>query len=117
MSAEKLKQMIEYIDSRIRRLEEEIRLLKGLREIMEQRIARLSAEPSREEIPAMLSEAGWRRYPSGEGEWCFADELPKAFVEELRSRGVIDLNGYRYVYKRLSGGKEVVARRRVGAKA
>jgi len=35
-------------------------------------------------------------------------------VEELRSRGVIDLNGYRYVYKRLSGGKEVVARRRVG---
>jgi hypothetical protein len=113
MSAEKLKQMIEYIDSKIRRLEEEIRLLKSLREIMEQKAVRLSAEPSEKEVPAILSEAGWRRYPSGEGEWCFADELPKTLVEELRERGMIDLDGYRYVYKRLSGGKEVVARRRV----
>jgi len=108
MSGEELKQIIEYIDSRIRRLEEEIRLLKSLREIMEDRVRRLSAEPSEKEIPAMLSEAGWRRYPSGEGEWCFADELPRAFVEELRERGIMDLDGYRYVYKRLSTGKEIV---------
>ena len=29
----------------------------------------------------------------------------------MKKRGVMDLDGYRYVYKRLSGGKEIVARR------
>ena len=58
MSGEELKRMIEYIDSRIRRLEEEIRLLKSLREVVEDRVRGLSAEPSWKEIPAMLSEAG-----------------------------------------------------------
>jgi len=53
MSGKKLKQMIEYIGSRIRRLEEEIRLLKSLREIMEDRVRGLSAEPSGKEVPAI----------------------------------------------------------------
>jgi hypothetical protein len=44
-------------------------------------------------------------------EWCFADELPGSFMEELRRKGIMDLDGYRYVYKRLSGGKEIVARK------
>jgi len=111
MSEEKFRQMIEYIDSKIRRLEEEIRLLKGLKEIMEHKIEGLSAEPSKERIQAVLSEIKWRGYPSGEGEWCFADELPENFIWELRKKGIMDLEGYRYVYKRLSGGKEIVSRR------
>jgi len=112
MGEERLRRVIEYIDSRIRILEEEIKLLKGLREIMEDKARRLSVEPSMEEVPAILSsEVRWRSYPSGEGEWCFADKLPKSFVEELKKKGVMDLDGYRYVYKRLSGGKEIVARR------
>jgi len=112
MGEERLRRMIEYIDSRIRVLEEEIKLLKGLREIMEDKVRRLSVEPSMEEISAILSsEVRWRSYPSGEGEWCFADELPRSFVEELKRKGMMDLDGYRYVYKRLSSGKEIVARR------
>jgi hypothetical protein len=112
MGEERLRRVIEYIDSRVKRLEEEISLLKGLREIMEDKVRRLSVEPSMEEVPAILSsEVRWRSYPSGEGEWCFADELPRSFVEELRRKGVMDLDGYRYVYKRLSSGKEIVARR------
>jgi len=112
MGEERLRRVIEYIDSRVKRLEEEISLLKGLRELMEDKVRRLSVEPSMEEAPAILSsEVRWRSYPSGEGEWCFADELPRSFVEELKKRGVMDLDGYRYVYKRLSGGKEIVARR------
>jgi len=113
MGEERLRQVIEYIDSRIRMLEEEISLLKGLRELMEDKVRRLSVEPSMEEVPAILSsEVRWRSYPSGEGEWCFADELPRSLVEELRRKGMMDLDGYRIcVYKRLSGGKEIVARR------
>ena len=111
MSEEKLKQLIEYLDSRIRMLEEELKLLKGLKEIMEDKVRRPSAEQSKEEIPVTLSEVKWRNYPSGEGEWCFADELPESFIEELRRKGIMDVDGYRYVYKRLSGGKEIVARK------
>jgi hypothetical protein len=111
MSGEKLKIMIEYIDSRIKMLQEELEYLKSLRELLESRIKRLSVKPSSEELPSILSEARWRRYPSGDGEWCFADELPRNFVEELREKGSMDLNRYRYVYKRLSGGKEVVSRK------
>jgi len=112
MGEERLRRAIEYIDSRIRMLEEEIELLKGLREIMEDKARRLSVEPTMEEVPAILSsEVKWRSYPSGEGEWCFADELPRSFVEELKKKGMMDLDGYRYVYKRLSSGKEIVARR------
>jgi protein gp37 len=112
MGEERLRRVIEYIDSRVKRLEEEISLLKGLREIMEDKVRRLSVEPLMEEVPAILSsEVKWRSYPNGEGEWCFADELPKSFIDELRRKAVMDLDGYRYVYKRLSGGKEIVARR------
>ena len=51
MGEEGLRRVIEYIDSRIRMLEEEISLLKGLREIMEDKARRLSVEPSMEEVP------------------------------------------------------------------
>jgi hypothetical protein len=116
MSEEKFKAMMEYIDSRIKRLEGELELMKCLREILENRIKRLGtaaerASKEREGLLAILSNANWRRYPSGEGEWCFADELPGNFVKELRERGSMDLNRYRYVYRRLSGGKEIVSRK------
>lgn|GEM_PF-854070 len=111
MSLRKLRTMVDYIDSKIRRLQDEIEYLKMLREFLEYRIGKLSIEPSNAELPAILSEANWKKYPSGEGEWCFADELPRNFVEELKEKGSETLNGYRYVYKKLSGGKEVVSRK------
>ena len=111
MSVRKLKTIVEYVDSKIKKLQDEIEHLKMLREFLEYRIKKLSVEPSNAELPAILSEANWRRYPSGEGEWCFADELPRNFIEELKGEGSKTLNGYRYVYKKLSGGKEVVSRR------
>jgi hypothetical protein len=102
---------MDYVDSKIRKLQDEIEHLQMLREFLEYRIKKLSIEPSNTELPAILSEANWRRYPSGEGEWCFADELPRNFIEELKRKGSKTLNGYRYLYKKLSGGKEVVSRR------
>jgi hypothetical protein len=106
-----LKTIVDYVDSKIRKLQDEIEHLKMLRDFLEYRIKKLSIEPSNAELPAILSEANWRRYPSGGGEWCFADELPRNFIEELKEKGSKTLNGYRYVYKKLSGGKEVVSRR------
>jgi hypothetical protein len=106
-----LKTIMDYVDSKIRKLQDEIEHLQMLREFLEYRIKKLSIEPSNTELPAILSEANWRRYPSGEGEWCFADELPRNFIEELKRKGSKTLNGYRYLYKKLSGGKEVVSRR------
>jgi len=106
-----MQELIEYIDLKIRRLQEELEYLKNLREFLEYKIGKLSIEPSTKELPAIISEANWRRYPSGAGEWCFADQLPKSFVEELKEKGSKTLNGYRYVYKKLSGGREVVSRR------
>jgi len=111
LSVRELKTIMDYVDSKIKKLQDEIEYLKMLRDFLEYRIKKLSIEPSNTELPAILSEANWRRYPSGEGEWCFADELPRNFIEELKGRGSKTLNGYRYVYKKLSGGKEVVSRR------
>jgi len=106
-----IQELIEYVDLKIRKLQEELEYLKNLREFLEYKIGKLSIEPSSKELPAIISEANWRRYPSGAGEWCFADQLPKSFVEELKEKGSKSLNGYRYVYKKLSGGREVVSRR------
>jgi len=114
LSVRELKTLMEYIDSKIRKLQEELEHLEDLKEFLEYRIGKLSIEPSSDEIPAILSEANWRRYPSGEGEWCFADELPRSFIQELKEKGSKTMNGCRYVYKKLSGGKEVVSRRVLG---
>jgi len=106
-----MQELIEYIDLKIRRLQEELEYLKNLRGFLEYKIGKLSIEPSTKELPAIISEANWRRYPSGAGEWCFADELPRCFIEELKEKSSKTLDGYRYVYKKLSGGREVVSRR------
>ena len=106
-----IRELIEYIDLKIKKIQEELEYLRGLKEFLEYKTRKLSVEPSSKELPAIISEANWRRYPSGEGEWCFADQLPRQFIEELKEKGSKTLNGYRYVYKRLSGGREVVSRR------
>jgi len=106
-----IQKLIEYVDLKIREIQEELEYLRSLREFLEYKVRKLSVEPSSREVPAVISEANWRRYPSGEGECCFADQLPRQFIEELREKGSKTLNGYRYVYKRLSGGREVVSRR------
>lgn len=41
-----------------------------------------------------MESARWRRYPSGRGEWCFADELPQSFVEKLK-KGPMEVAGRR----------------------
>ena len=55
----------------------------------------------------------WRPYPSGEGEWIFADEAPRSLVEALSSRGgSIVVGSYRYVLRE-GRAKSFIARRKV----
>ena len=106
-----IRELIEYVDLKIRKAQEELEYLRSLRGFLEYKARKLKVEPSTKELPAIISEANWRRYPSGDGEWCFADQLPRQFIEELKEKGSKTLNGYRYMYKKLSGGREVVSRR------
>lgn len=103
-----LKQLIEYIDLKIRKAQEELEYLKIVRDFLEYK---LSVEPSEEELPAILSEVNWRRYPSGSGEWCFADQIPRTFLDKLKKEKHIQCGEYIYMYKILSGGKEIVSRK------
>ncbi len=106
-----LKQLLEYLDLKIRKTEEELEYLRIVREFLEYMVDKLSVEPSEEELPGILSDVKWRRYPSGSSEWCFADQLPRRFIEELIKHGSRIVNGYRYTYKKLTDGREVVSRK------
>ena len=63
-----------------------------------------------------MKSVGWKRYPSGTGEWCFADQLPESFIKELKRSSNMskEVSGYIYRLKILSGGKEIVSRRGIG---
>ncbi len=74
-------------------------------------INKLDVEPSEEELPGILSDVKWMKYPSGIGEWCFANQLPRKFIEELIKHGSRIVDEYRYTYKKLNSGKEVVSRK------
>lgn len=110
MKKESMKTVIDYLDSRIKELEKELEALKLLKQLAEREAEKPSVEPSPKELAAILSEAKWRRYSSGRGEWCFADNLPEKFVEELKG-GAKTIESHVYSYKVLSGGKEIVVRR------
>lgn len=82
-----------------RKLDEVLALLKGLR----------GQAPSEEELKGL----NWRPYPSGEGEWIFADEAPQSLVEALSSRGgSMVVGSYRYVLRE-GRAKSFIARRKV----
>ena len=115
---EGLEEVLRYVEKRMEQAEKELEMLRLLKQFLEEKASKLAAkaEPQRtekrreEELAAAIESARWRTYRSGQGEWCFADELPKEFVDRLRS-GPVEFRGHTYVYKRLSGGKEIVARK------
>ena len=47
-----IQELIEYVDLKIRKLQEELEYLKNLREFLEYKIGKLSIEPSSKELPA-----------------------------------------------------------------
>jgi len=110
---EGLEEVLRYVEKRMEQVEKELEMLRLLKQYLEEKRAEEVIEkPARREeaLAAAIESARWRAYRSGQGEWCFADELPKEFVDKLRS-GPVEFRGHTYVYKRLSGGKEIVARR------
>jgi len=52
-----MQELIEYIDLKIRRLQEELEYLKNIREFLEYKVRKLGVEPSSKELPAIISEA------------------------------------------------------------
>ncbi|HDI46403.1 MAG TPA: hypothetical protein ENF82_01185 [Candidatus Methanomethylia archaeon] len=60
----------------------------------------------------VLEELNWRSYPSGEGEWIFADEAPASLLRTLSERGSVTISGYRYTLRE-GRTKRFVARKKV----
>jgi len=118
---EGLEEVLRYVEKRIEEVEKELGMLRLLKQFLEEKMWK--AVPKVEEVAlqeparrgegalaAAIESARWRTYRSGQGEWCFADELPREFVDRLRS-GPVEFRGHTYLYKKLSGGKEIVARK------
>ncbi len=103
-----LDEVLHYVEDRILQLETELRILRQVREILLSAQAEPPVEPSEED----LNNLGWRPYPSGRGEWVYADEAPQALVERLRreGRGIV-IGGYLYRLRSGATGKTFVSRR------
>ena len=118
--SEGLKEVLSYIEKRAEQIKKELEVLNLLKQYLEEKLSEVPprvkpqrpAEQRGERLGVIVAieSARWRVYRDGRGEWCFADELPKEFVDKLR-RGPVELQGHTYVYKRLSGGKEIVVRK------
>ena len=103
------RELLEWARLKIEKLEEELWVYRMILEVIEKKLKSIeSIEPS----PEDLDNLDWRKYPSGSGEWIFADRLPRRFLEKLRKTGSLIFGGYTYFYKVLSGGKEVVSRKK-----
>ena len=114
MSKEELLKLLDMVDERIRRVEEELKSLRKLRELIQAKILEIGGiRPEERELATILESVRWRRYPSGTGEWCFADQLPESFIKELKRspNKSKEVSGHIYRLKVLSGGKEIVSRR------
>jgi hypothetical protein len=102
-------ELIEWVRKKIAELEEELAKMREILSVLEnQQIAVQSAETFTEEDLAALP---WKEYPSGKGEWVFADQVPKALVERLEREGQVELGGYVYTLRKGSMGKRFVSRR------
>ena len=116
--SEDLKEILDYVEKKMEQVKKELEMLRLLRKYLEEKLWEAApqirpqkpAEQRERWLATAIESARWRAYRSGRGEWCFADELPKEFVDELR-KGPLEFRGHTYVYRRLSGGKEIVARR------
>jgi hypothetical protein len=85
-------ELIEWVKKRIAELEEELTKMKEILSVLEnQQVAVQGTETFTEEDLAALP---WKEYPSGKGEWVFADQAPKALVERLEREGQVELGGY-----------------------
>jgi len=64
----------------------------------------------------LLDGLNWHPYPSGEGEWIFADSAPPDLVNALeKAGGVCVLYGYRYRFRGPKDSpKKFIARRKIG---
>lgn len=114
MSKEEFLRLLDMVDERIRRVEEELENLRKLRELVQAKILEMGGvRPEERGLVTALESVKWKSYPSGTGEWCFADQLPEDFVKELRRspNRSKEVGGYIYRLKILSGGKEIVSRR------
>ena len=102
-------ELIEWVRKKIAELEEELAKMREILSILEsQQVTVQSAETFTEEDLATLP---WKEYPSGKGEWVFADQAPKALVERLEKEGQVELGGYVYSLREGSMGKRFVSRR------
>jgi hypothetical protein len=102
-------ELIEWVRKRIAELEEELTKMREILSILEnQQVTVQSAETFTEEDLAALP---WKPYQSGQGEWIFADQAPKALVERLEKEGQVELGGYVYSLREGSMGKKFVSRR------
>jgi hypothetical protein len=78
-------ELIDWVKKRIAELEEELSKMREILSVLEnQQTTVQSTETFTEEDLASLP---WREYPSGRGEWVFADQAPKALVERLEREG------------------------------
>jgi hypothetical protein len=102
-------ELIEWVRKRIAELEEELAKMREILSVLEnQQVTVQSAETFTEEDLAALP---WKPYQSGQGEWIFADQAPKALVERLEKEGQVELGGYVYSLREGSMGKKFVSRR------
>lgn len=107
--------VLAYLDRRIAELEEELRNLRLIGEALSKAPSR-EVKPGEGDLPTILESVRWRRYPSGNGEWSYGDQVPPE-LSEMLDAGPATVGEYTYVKKRLSGGEVVIARKRAGAKA
>jgi hypothetical protein len=102
-------ELIDWVKKRIAELEEELSKMKEILSVLEkQQLTVQCTETFTEEDLAALP---WKKYPSGRGEWVFADKVPKALVERLEKEGQVELGGYVYSLREGSMGKRFVSRR------
>jgi hypothetical protein len=102
-------ELIEWVRKKIAELEEELAKMREILSVLEnQKVAVQSAKTFTEEDLAALP---WKEYPSGRGEWVFADQAPKALVERLEKEGQVELGGYVYTLREGSMGKRFVSRK------
>jgi hypothetical protein len=102
-------ELIEWVRKRIAELEKELSKMREILSVLEnQQITVQSAEAFTEED---LDALPWKEYPSGKGEWVFADQAPKTLVERLEREGLVELGGYVYSLRKGSMGKRSVSRR------
>jgi hypothetical protein len=102
-------ELIDWVRKRIAELEEELSKMREILLVLEkQQLTIQSTETFTEEDLAALP---WKEYPSGKGEWVFADQAPKALVERLEREGQVELGGYVYRLREGSMGKRFVSRR------